>query len=106
MYITVKSLKRNLGFKDIELTDICIGFPLIIIVMILLTLTKYKMFALIFLLIVLFLLLPINISKKNRMYKILILLFRFLVRDKSYIYSKSNLERRNFIEKIKCKFQL
>ena len=31
MYITVKSIKRDLGFKGIEITDIVIALPIIIL---------------------------------------------------------------------------
>ena len=31
MYITVKSIKRNLGFKGIEISDIVIALPMIIL---------------------------------------------------------------------------
>ena len=35
MYITVKSIKRNLGFKGIEISDIVIALPMIILFIVL-----------------------------------------------------------------------
>lgn len=88
MYITVKSIKRNLGFKGIELSDIAIAFPIIILFIILFCFTPLKIPALIFLMIGIFYLLPISVSKKNRMYKVIGLMVSFLIRDKVFIYQK------------------
>ena len=35
-----------------------------------------------------FCLLPINVSKKNRMYKVIGLIFKFLFRNKKFIYQE------------------
>ena len=78
MYITLKSIKRNLGFKGIEASDIVIAFPIIILFIILFCFTPLKIPSLIFLMIGIFCLLPINVSKKNRMYKVIGLIFKFL----------------------------
>ena len=86
MYITVKSIKRNLGFKGIEVSDIIIALPVLIIFIILFCFTPFKIPSIIGLMIAIFFLLPINVSKKNRMYKVLILIFKYLIRDKIYIY--------------------
>lgn len=88
MYIVVNSLKRNLGFKGIELNDLLIGIPIIFIFIILFVFSSLKIESLIFLMVGAFMLLPINVSKKNRMYKVIILLITFLFRNKTYIYSK------------------
>ena len=90
MYIVVDSLKRNLGFKGIEVNDVIIGFPIIFIFIILFAFTSFKIFALVFLLIGIFMLLPIRVSKKNRMYKVLFMIFSYIVKDKIFIYSKEN----------------
>ena len=50
--------------------------------------TPFKIFALMGLMIGVFCLLPINVSKKNRMYKVIILIFKFLIRDKVYVFQK------------------
>ena len=88
MYITVKSIKRNLGFKGIELTDIIIAFPIIICFIVMFCFTRLQIPSLIFLMIGIFCLLTINVSKKNRMYKVIGLIFKFLFRNKKFIYQE------------------
>ena len=97
MYITVKTIKRDLGFKGIELADIIIGFPIATIFILLFSLSDYKMFSIVFLMIGIFLLLPIKVSKKNRMYKVLIMIIMFCIRNKNYVYSKKIVEKRRVI---------
>lgn len=87
MYIAITSLKKTLG-KYIELTDLYIGLPSLIIFLILFLLKPTRMFSLIFLSIILFLMIPINLSKKNRMYKVMYLVFKYLFKKKEYIYQK------------------
>ena len=96
MYITVKSIKRNLGFKGIELSDIIIALPVLIIFIFLFCFTPFKIPSIIGLMIAIFCLLPVNVSKKNRMYKVLVLIFKYLIRDKIYIYK---IERGDTFEK-------
>ena len=86
MYITVKSIKRNLGFKGIEISDVVIGLPLILGFIILFCFTPFKIPSIVFLMIGIFCLLPINVSKKNRMYKVLILISKYITRNKTFIY--------------------
>lgn len=88
MYIAITSLKKTLG-KYIELTDLYIGLPSLIIFLILFLIKPTRMFSLMFLSIILFLMIPINLSKKNRMYKVMYLVFNFLFRSKEYIYLKN-----------------
>ena len=87
MYITIKSIKKTLG-KYIEMTDLYIGLPMLMIFLILFALTNFKLQALVFLSLCTFLLIPINLSKKNRMYKVVILLFKYVFKCKEYIYLK------------------
>ena len=89
MYITIKSLKKTLG-KYIELTDVYIGLPLLFIFLIMFSFTNLKMFSLIFLTISIFMLLPVSISKKNRMYKVLFMVIKYIIRNKGYTYSKGD----------------
>lgn len=89
MYITVKSLKKTLG-KWIELTDLYIGLPILFIFLILFSLTPFKLFSIVFFTSGLFMMIPIQVSKKNRMYKILYLFFLFLIKKKEYIYTRNN----------------
>ena len=88
MYITVKSIKRNLGFKCIEISDIVIALPMIILFIVLFCFTPLKIPAIVGLMIGIFCLLPINVSKKNRMYKVIGLIFKFLFREKIFVYQK------------------
>lgn len=88
MYITVKSIKRNLGFKGIEISDVVIGLPLILGFIILFCFTPFKIPSIVFLMIGIFCLLPINVSKKNRMYKVLILISKYITRNKTFIYQR------------------
>ncbi len=87
MYITIKSIKKTLG-KYIEMTDLYVGLPMLMIFLILFAFTNFKLQALVFLSVCAFLLIPINLSKKNRMYKVVILLFKYVFKCKEYIYLK------------------
>lgn len=98
MYITVKSIKRNLGFKGIEISDIVIALPIIISFIVLFCFTPLKIPALVFLMIGVFCLLPINVSKKNRMYKVIGLMFRYIIRIKTFVYQEKG-QVNNFEEK-------
>ena len=88
MYITVKSIKRNLGFKGIEISDIVIALPMIILFIVLFCFTPLKIPAIVGLMIGIFCLLPINVSKKNRMYKVIGIIFKFLFREILFVYQK------------------
>ena len=99
MYITVQSIKRKVGFKGLETTDIVVGLPLFIILLLLFSFENLRIISLIMLVIAIFLFLPVNLSKKNRMYKVLFLVFRYLVKDKEFIYKKKDEKKEgNFIE--------
>lgn len=98
MYITLKSIKRNLGFKGIEVADILIAFPIIVLFIILFCFTSLKIPSLIFLIVGIFCLLPVNVSKKNRMYKVLGLMFQFISRQKIFVYQNIGKEI-DFVEK-------
>ena len=87
MYITIKSIKKTLG-KYIEMTDLYIGLPMLMIFLMLFAFTNFKLQALVFLSVCAFLLILINLSKKNRMYKVVILLFKYVFKCKEYIYLK------------------
>ena len=93
MYITVKSIKRNLGFKGIEISDIVIALPMIILFIVLFCFTPLKIPAIVGLMIGVFCLLPINVSKKNRMYKVIGLIFKFLIREKIFVYQSEGVNK-------------
>ena len=87
MYITVKTLKKTLG-KFIEMTDLYIGIPMLFIFLTLFSFTNFKLESIMFLSICLFLMIPINMSKKNRMYKVMIMVFKYVFRCREYSYLK------------------
>lgn len=91
MYITIKSIKKTLG-KYIEMTDLYLGLPMLMMFLILFAFTNLKIEAMVFLTICVFLLIPINLSKKNRMYKIMILLFQFIFKNKNYCFFNEELK--------------
>lgn len=91
MYITIKSIKKTLG-KYIEMTDLYLGLPMLMIFLTLFAFTNLKIEAMVFLTICVFLLIPINLSKKNRMYKIMILLFQFIFKNKNYCFFNEELK--------------
>jgi hypothetical protein len=98
MYITIKSLKKSLG-KYIEMNDLYIGMPIFILFLLLFSFDKTRMLALIFLTIGIFMMIPISVSKKNRMYKISILLFKYLFGIREYVFMKGeNNEERKTIK--------
>lgn len=86
MYITVASVKRNLGFKGLEIKDLLIGFPFVFLFLILFCFTKLKLFGLFILIIGVFSLIPVKVSQKNRMYKVLILIGNYLFRARDFTY--------------------
>ena len=87
MYITINSIKKTLG-KYIELNDLYIGIPMIMIFLSLFAFSTHKLFSIIFLTICVFLMIPINLSKKNRMYKVLGLFFKYIFKCKNYVFLK------------------
>lgn len=88
MYITVRSIKRKVGFKGIEATDLIIGLPLLFILLMMFSFSNFRSIAIIFFVIAVFMFLPINLSKKNRMYKVIALIVAYLKKDRNYIYFK------------------
>lgn len=87
MYITINSIKKTLG-KYVELTDLYLGIPMIMTFLSLFAFSAHKLFSLVFLTVCVFLMIPISLSKKNRMYKVLGLFFKYVFKNKNYIYKK------------------
>lgn len=85
MYITINSIKKTLG-KYVEMTDLYIGIPMGMIFLMLFAFSTHKLFSIIFLTVCVFLMIPINLSKKNRMYKVMGLFFKFIFKNKQYLY--------------------
>ena len=71
MYITINSIKKSLG-KYIEMTDLYIGIPMLFLFLTLFSIDGTRGIALIILTTGVFLMMPVTVSKKNRMYKIVI----------------------------------
>lgn len=88
MYITIRSIKRTLG-KYIEVIDLYLGIPMLLCFLIMFGFTNFRIGAVIFLSICSFLMIPVNFSKKNRMYKVLIMCLNYLFRNKNFIYFKN-----------------
>ncbi len=84
MYITLSSIKRSFGFNGIELSDFFIGLPTIIISLIFLCITSFPFIGISTFIMGVFLLLPVKVSQKNRMYKVLYLVFKFLFSEKEF----------------------
>ena len=101
MYITVPSIKKTLG-KYVEMKDLYIGLPMLLIFLLLFSFTNYKVFSLIYLTICVFIMLPVNVSKKNRMYKVAILFFKYLFKCKEYVYKKNG-DELNWKDRIRMK---
>ena len=85
MYITINSIKKTLG-KYVEMTDLYIGIPMGMTFLMLFAFSTHKLFSIIFLTVCAFLMIPINLSKKNRMYKVMGLFFKFIFKNKQYLY--------------------
>ena len=83
MYITINSIKKTLG-KYVEMTDLYIGIPMLMSFLTLFAFSSHKLFSIVFLTSCGFLMIPINLSKKNRMYKVLGLFFKYLFKNKKY----------------------
>lgn len=104
MYITVASVKRSLGFKGLEISDLLIAFPFLALFLILFCCTSLKLLGLTILIIGIFALIPVKVSQKNRMYKVLALIGFFLFSVKEYTYyNAKNLRGLMLFEKTKNK---
>lgn len=87
MYITLKSIKRNLGLFNLEFEDLIIGGGFILIFTILFLLKIYTLSIVIISFGVLSLV-PMDFSKCNRMYKLYILFVKYLFKCKNYYFYK------------------
>ena len=87
MYITLKSIKRNLGLFNLEFEDLIIGGIFILIFKILFLLKIYTLAILIISFGALSLV-PMDFSKCNRMYKLYILFVKYLFKHKNYYFYK------------------
>ncbi len=87
MYITLKSIKRNLGLFNLEVEDLIIG-SIFLIIFILLFMLRIYTISIVILSFGILSLFPINYSKCNRMYKLFVLFVKYLFKNKRYYYYK------------------
>lgn len=87
MYITLKTIKRNLGLFNLEFEDLIVGGIFILIFTILFLLKIYTLAILIISFGALSLV-PMDFSKCNRMYKLYILFVKYLFKHKNYYFYK------------------
>ena len=87
MYITLQSIKRNLGLFNLEFEDLIIGsiFGLVFTVLFLL---HFYTASIVVISLGVLALIPMDFSKCNRMYKLFILFTRFLFKNKNYYFYK------------------
>ena len=85
MYITLQSIKRNLGLFNLELEDIIIGSIFGVIFTILFLLHLYTL-AIIVISVGILSLIPMDFSKCNRMYKLFSLFTKFMLKNKIYYF--------------------
>ena len=83
MYITLQSIKRNLGLFNLELEDLIIG-SIFGIIFTILFLLKIYMVAMAIISIGVISLFPIEFSKCNRIYKLFMLFSKFIFKNKNY----------------------
>ena len=87
MYITLKSIKRNLGLFNLEFEDLIIG-GIFILVFVVLFLLKIYTVAIVVISLGVLSLVPMDFSKCNRMYKLFLLFVKYLFNDKHYYFYK------------------
>lgn len=87
MYITLKSIKRNLGLFNLEFEDLIIG-GIFILVFVVLFLLKIYTIAIVVISLGVLSLVPMDFSKCNRMYKLFLLFVKYLFKDKHYYFYK------------------
>ena len=85
MYITLKSIKRNLGLFNLEFEDLIIG-GIFILVFVVLFLLKIYTIAIVVISLGVLSLVPMDFSKCNRMYKLFLLFVKYLFNDKHYYF--------------------
>lgn len=89
MYITMQTIKRNLGLFNLQLMDIIIGGIVGIIFTILFLLKAYTV-GFVILSLGALALVPMNFSKCDRLYKLVILFSGYMFNTKEYVYFSSD----------------
>lgn len=70
------------------MTDLYIGLPILMIFLTMFSFSNLRLISLIFFTIGIFILIPIQVSKKNRMYKVIGLFLIYIIKCKNFIYLK------------------
>lgn len=89
MYITMQTIKRNLGLFNLEVADLIIGFIFAVISIVFFLIQSYTI-GFVILSFGIIGLVPINFSKKNRIYKLMELFLEYLFKKREYIYFKNS----------------
>lgn len=87
MYITLKSIKRNLGLFNLEFEDLILG-GIFILIFTILFLLKFYTLAILIISFGALSLVPMDFSKCNRMYKLFVLFIKYLFKKRDYYYYK------------------
>jgi len=87
MYITLKSIKRNLGLFNLEFEDLILG-GIFILVFTILFILKFYTSAVVIISFGALSLVPMDFSKCNRMYKLFVLFIKYLFKNRNYFYYK------------------
>ncbi len=87
-YVTVNLDKRNLGLKGLEFADIILAFLGLFLFLFLVLVVKSPMLAIYISIIYIALLAPIQLSNKNRVYKIVFMLIIYIFNKHIFIYQK------------------
>ncbi len=85
MYITLQSIKRNLGLFNLEFEDLIIG-GIFIVVFTILFLLKFYTVSIVIISIGVLSLVPLDFCKCNRMYKLFVLFLKYLLKEKNYYF--------------------
>ncbi len=88
MFITLQSIKRNLGLFNLEVFDIIIG-TIFVVLFIITFLLKFYTLAIVIIAIGILSLVPVDFSKANRMYRLFLIFIKFMVKDKVYYFYRN-----------------
>ncbi len=91
-YITIDSTKKNLGVKNFEFSDFLFGTIILVVTLITMSVFNQPKLGLAFMIIGIFLLMPINISNKNRVYKIVYMIAYYFFHIHTYVFLKNEKE--------------
>ncbi len=87
MYITLRSIKRNLGLFNLEFEDLILG-GIFVLFFTILFLLKFYTVAIVIIAFGILSLVPMDFSKCNRVYKLFILFVKYLFKNRNYYYYK------------------